>query len=519
MAPAPGLGGGMTRKKGVNVSKPRGALRLVAIDASAPAREFYLDRKRLSVGSASGNDLVVADPTVSRKHALLGRRWGFYEITDLESTNGTFVNGRRIDAPTRVRPGDQLRFGAARFALAGAAAPRRPLLRRAKFVAGIGALCAIGFFATQYLMTWNRLENVAEAPGENPTPTPAPAPIHRAPLLAKATVEPRSRTTAAPAPVNRVPAVAPATVKSGPRTPSVAAASGAGARVGAAVKVAPPAPGSGWLARLNYWRTVAGLAPVTEDPALSDGDLKHALYLIKNYGQVFRAGGAIGAAAHTEDSSNRWFTPAGFAAARASDETYWAGPPSFADRYDAIDAWLTTPFHRLWILSPLLRRVGYGEKCEAGACVVLLNVIGGSDPIPKFGSPLKEPVRFPPPNATVPASMASFEDEWPSPLTACDGYSFPSGLAVTLELGPMVEAKLSDYSISRAGTVKIEACGIDAESYRNPDPSQTTRIVHVLRGQGAVAIIPKAPLHPGSRYDVSMTVNGDRYTWSFAVSR
>jgi uncharacterized protein YkwD len=497
VTPAPGSGGGMTRKKGVNGPKHRGALRLVAIDASAPAREFYLDRKRLSVGSASGNDLVVAHPTVSRKHAIIRRRWGFYEITDLESTNGTFVNGRRIDAPTRLRPGDQLRFGAARFALAGAGAPGRPLLRRAKFAAGIAALCALGFFAAQYVMTWNRLENVAEAPGENPTPTAAPAPTRRAPLLANAAVRPRPPASKVAAKVANAPKVA--------------------APVPAA-RVAPPALPAGWLARLNHWRTAAGLAPVTEDPALSDGDLKHAVYLIKNYGQVFRAGGAIGAAAHTEDSSNRWFTPAGLAAARASDETYWAGPPSFADRYDAIDAWLATPFHRLWILSPLLRRVGYGENCEAGACVVLLNVIGGSDPIPEFGKPLKEPVRFPPPGATIPASMASFEDEWPSPLTACDGYSFPSGTAVTLELGPMVEARLSDYSISRAGAGKVEACGIDAESYRNPDPSQTTRIVHVLRGQGAVAIIPKAPLHPGSRYDVSITVNGDRYTWSFAVA-
>jgi hypothetical protein len=56
-------------------------------------------------------DLVVEDPEVSRRHAVLRRSGGSVVVEDLESTNGTFVNGERIRTPITLGPGDQVRVG------------------------------------------------------------------------------------------------------------------------------------------------------------------------------------------------------------------------------------------------------------------------------------------------------------------------------------------------------------------------------------------------------------------------
>ena len=56
-------------------------------------------------------DLVVEDPEVSRRHAVLRSSDGSVIVEDLDSTNGTFVNGERIASPIAVRPGDEIRVG------------------------------------------------------------------------------------------------------------------------------------------------------------------------------------------------------------------------------------------------------------------------------------------------------------------------------------------------------------------------------------------------------------------------
>src|SRR5437588_1017404 len=81
---------------------------------------LLLDGKRLVVGSGGATlgrsrecDVVVDDPNVSRTHAELRPRGGSWVLTDLGSTNGSSVNGRRIDAPTVVKPGDEIELGSA----------------------------------------------------------------------------------------------------------------------------------------------------------------------------------------------------------------------------------------------------------------------------------------------------------------------------------------------------------------------------------------------------------------------
>ncbi len=70
-----------------------------------------LSRPDLYIGQLEVNDLVLSDPTVSRLHAAIHATPEGYELEDLGSTNGTFVEGRRITSPTELRPGQRIRLG------------------------------------------------------------------------------------------------------------------------------------------------------------------------------------------------------------------------------------------------------------------------------------------------------------------------------------------------------------------------------------------------------------------------
>jgi pSer/pThr/pTyr-binding forkhead associated (FHA) protein len=65
----------------------------------------------LTIGR-EGCDVVLPDPEVSRRHAVMRvLDSGAVAIEDLGSTNGTWVNDDRVDGPTPVAPGDIVRFG------------------------------------------------------------------------------------------------------------------------------------------------------------------------------------------------------------------------------------------------------------------------------------------------------------------------------------------------------------------------------------------------------------------------
>jgi hypothetical protein len=74
--------------------------------------------ERVIVGRSRWSGCVLTDPTVSRAHALVSYGDDRWSLRDLGSTNGTFVNGRRITGETEIRPGDEVAFGAMRFVLA-----------------------------------------------------------------------------------------------------------------------------------------------------------------------------------------------------------------------------------------------------------------------------------------------------------------------------------------------------------------------------------------------------------------
>jgi predicted ATPase/Tfp pilus assembly protein PilF len=73
-------------------------------------RAIPLDRMPLTIGRESNTDIALNDPRVSRQHARLSYRQQQIWLTDLRSSNGTFVNGKPIQERA-LQPGDVLSFG------------------------------------------------------------------------------------------------------------------------------------------------------------------------------------------------------------------------------------------------------------------------------------------------------------------------------------------------------------------------------------------------------------------------
>lgn len=74
-----------------------------------------LHTNRTTVGNASENDIALEDPSVSHLHAVLERFPAGWCVTDLGSSNGTWLNGERIWASRRVRHDDEIRIGQTRL--------------------------------------------------------------------------------------------------------------------------------------------------------------------------------------------------------------------------------------------------------------------------------------------------------------------------------------------------------------------------------------------------------------------
>jgi hypothetical protein len=75
-----------------------------------PPDGVYPIRGRTRIGRSDDSEVLLADPSVSRTHAIIEVQHGQPILHDVGSTNGTFVNGKRIRAQP-LRDGDELLFG------------------------------------------------------------------------------------------------------------------------------------------------------------------------------------------------------------------------------------------------------------------------------------------------------------------------------------------------------------------------------------------------------------------------
>jgi hypothetical protein len=266
----------------------------------------------------------------------------------------------------------------------------------------------------------------------------------------------------------------------------------------------PPPPSSTWLSYVNSFRALVNLPEVTENATWSDGDWKHSRYMVKN--------NYVG---HSEDLANLWYTPEGLLAAQKGN-VFVSSSTATTDT-DAIDWWMSAPFHAVAVLDPALQQVGYGSYREADGgwqMGATMDVARGQGTVP---ATITFPIAYPGDGKII--NLRSFDGgEWPDPLTSCAGYAAPAGLPIILQVGPgNVTPNVTAHSFMQSAT-SLDHCLFDETSYTNPDGSTQTTGRNILNGRDAIVLIPKQPLTPGATYAVAITANGQTYSWSFTVS-
>lgn len=118
----PAGGAGQNPTNGATQSALMAAVPAGQVGPPAGARAIQVDpgRAALTVGRDPGNDVVLDLPLVSRWHARIERQGDAFLVRDLGSTNGAWVNGRRVRGAQPLTAGDELRIGPALLAFGGA---------------------------------------------------------------------------------------------------------------------------------------------------------------------------------------------------------------------------------------------------------------------------------------------------------------------------------------------------------------------------------------------------------------
>ncbi len=249
-----------------------------------------------------------------------------------------------------------------------------------------------------------------------------------------------------------------------------------------------------WLYWVNYYRAMANLGPVTENPAYNDGCWKHARYMYKN-----------NSSGHYEDKKNRWYTPEG-------DTAAWMSVlfPGTVNNQLAIEGWMRAPYHAIGILNPKLKQVSFGAYRVKGRGPAVLDVGSGKDWFNRIpSSSINYPIKFPADNKTT-RLLTFWGGEVPDPMDCTPGYKSKTGpsktgLPIIVQLGFSGDATSSYF---KRGNKSLKHFVLD---YKNCQHNSSAELI----------LIPRKPLMPGSKYDVSISgINTDNnipfsYQWSF----
>ncbi len=74
-------------------------------------RRMVFNKPEVTIGRVQGNDIVLPKGNVSKRHARIVLKDGKFIIVDLKSTNGTYVNGRKITSPLVLKDTDKVYIG------------------------------------------------------------------------------------------------------------------------------------------------------------------------------------------------------------------------------------------------------------------------------------------------------------------------------------------------------------------------------------------------------------------------
>lgn len=270
-----------------------------------------------------------------------------------------------------------------------------------------------------------------------------------------------------------------------------------------AVAPSPESVPEGWLPYVNSIRTMAGIPRVAEDSGLSNGARLHAIYVVAN--DNFD---------HRESPNLPQYTPEGDAAAQ--NGLIFATSNTSAFYKDSITFWASGPFHLVPMLNPRLDKMGYGSFVDASDSGVRMSGILNLGPRDSHGDDKSVyPVMYPGNGQTTPV-LSQTLPEWPDAMGHC-GWSRPVGAPIVLMIGTGNQTpNVNSYSVSQNGA-PIEVCMFNETNFSGSDGSQQTTGRRILNSLDAVVLIPREPLKAGSTYDVSLTVNGESYNWSFAA--
>jgi hypothetical protein len=217
---------------------------------------------------------------------------------------------------------------------------------------------------------------------------------------------------------------------------------------------------------------------------------------------------------HDQNPNNPYYTPEGREAAKNSN--IYLTSRSTINFREPLDAFITGPFHGIGMIDPKLLRSGYGSYSEmigsfrSGAGV---DILRGRGAIP---AGVTYPVMWPAHGKTT--HLRTYGGgEYPDPLTGT-GFSAPSGAPIYLQLGPgNITPNVTAHSFKYNG-VNLPHAVYDQTSYRNPNSSAQSLGRSVLSSRSAIVMMPKDPLINGAQYEVSITANGVKYTWTFNVA-
>ena len=84
---------------------------LVVITADRNVGARYMLTEDISIGRAANSSVIIDDTYASQQHARVFAQNDSYRVEDLGSTNGTYVNGRKISYPLELRVGDRIKIG------------------------------------------------------------------------------------------------------------------------------------------------------------------------------------------------------------------------------------------------------------------------------------------------------------------------------------------------------------------------------------------------------------------------
>src|ERR1700761_8655624 len=86
-------------------------LAIVVNEKGGEQKRLEFDKPEVTIGRVQGNDIILPKGNVSKRHSRMVVKDGKFIIVDLKSTNGTYVNGRKITSPLVVKSSDKIYIG------------------------------------------------------------------------------------------------------------------------------------------------------------------------------------------------------------------------------------------------------------------------------------------------------------------------------------------------------------------------------------------------------------------------